>query len=113
MKVFFVGDHLFPLYLCLLDWDAREHAFGVSCLLVCLTPRSTESPGRHVVHSYPVQMGPSSRHRRNCTVSARGDFVSVSPDSLLGGGSGIELVLLFAIIFLYILFFFFNGDTFF
>ena len=83
---------------------ARLHAFGVSCLLVCLTPRSTESPGRHV-QSYPVQMGPSSRQRRNCTVSARGEFVSVSPDSLLGGGPGIELVLLFAIIFLYILFF--------
>ena len=49
-------------------------------------------------------MGPSSRHRRNCTVSARGDFVSVSPDSTLEGGPGIELVLLSAIIFLYVLF---------
>ena len=82
----------------------REAAcFWVILLLVCLTPRSTESPGRHV-HSYPVQMGPSSRHHRNCTVSARGDFVSVSPDSTLEGGPGIELVLLPAIIFLYVLF---------
>ena len=52
-------------------------------------------------------MGPSSRHRRNCTVSARGDFVSVSPDSTLEGGPGIELVLLSAIIFLYVLFYLF------
>ena len=89
-----------------LGWEgARLHAFGLSCLLVCLTPRSTESPGRHV-HSYPVQAGPSSRHRQNCTVSARGDFVSVTPDSTLEGGPGIELVLLSAIIFLYVLFFF-------
>ena len=71
-------------------------------------------------------MGPSSRHRRNCTVSARGDFVSVSPDSTLEGGPGIELVLLSAIIFLYVLFFYlfilfdflfnhysFKGDIFF
>ena len=50
-------------------------------------------------------MGPSSRHRRNCTFSAKGDFVSVSPDSTLEGGPGIELVLLSAIIFLYVLFF--------
>ena len=37
-------------------------------------------------------------------MSVRGDFVSVSPDSTLGGGPGIELVLLSAIIFLYVLF---------
>ena len=49
-------------------------------------------------------MGPPSRHRRNCTVSARGDFISVSPDYTLEGGPGIELVLLSAIIFLYVLF---------
>ena len=49
-------------------------------------------------------MGPSSRHRRNCTVSARGDFISVSPDSTLEVGPGIELIRLSAIIFLYVLF---------
>ena len=32
---------------------ARLHAFGLSCLLVCVTPRSTESLGRHV-RSDPV-----------------------------------------------------------
>ena len=52
-------------------------------------------------------MGSPSRHRRNCTVSARGDFVSVSPDSTLEGGPGIELVLLSAIIFLHVLFYLF------
>ena len=39
------------------------HDFKLFCLLVCLTPRSIASPGRHV-HSYPVHMGPSSRHGR-------------------------------------------------
>ena len=96
--------------------EERLHAFGLSCSLVCPTPRSIESPGRHV-HSYPLQMG-----RRpvvtveivNCTVSARGDFPSVSPDSTLGSGPGIDLVLLFTIIFLYVLllFFFLSRVTF-
>ena len=83
----------------------RLHAFGLSCLLVCLTPRSIESPWRYI-QSYAIQMGPSSRHRRNCTVSATADFVSVSPDSTLGVGPEIEVVLLFAIIFLDVFFFF-------
>ena len=38
-------------------------------------------------------MAPASRHRGNRTVSVRGD--SVSTDSTLGGGPGIELVLRF------------------
>ena len=95
---FLVWEHLFLLYLYLLDWGSRLHAFGLSCLLACLTPGSIESPGRHI-HSYPVQMGPSSRHRRNCVVSARGDLVLVSPDFTPGGRKpGIGLVQLFAIV---------------
>ena len=52
--------------------------------------RSIESLGRHV-HSYPVQMGPSIRHRRKGSISVRGDVVSRSHISFLaeiGPGSG-------------------------
>ena len=69
--------------------------FWVILLISFVLPRSPLSRWRGHVHSYSVQMGPSSLHRRNWTVSARADFVNVRPDSTLGGGPGIKLVLLF------------------
>ena len=68
--------------------DSEAACFRVILLISLSYPYSIESLERQV-HSYSVQMGPSSLHRRNWTVSARGDFVNVRPDSTLGGGPGI------------------------
>ena len=62
----------------------------VSLFGITFIPRSIKSPGKHV-QSYPVQMGPSSRHRRKGSISVRGDVVSSSHISFLaeiGPGSG-------------------------
>ena len=75
----------------------KPHALKLFCLLVFLIIRSIESPGRHV-HSYLLHIGPSCRHRQKCSVSARGDFASISPASC-GGRRGIELILQFSFIF--------------
>ena len=92
-----VGEHLFPLNLGLLDLGcegARLHAFGLSCLLVCLNPRSIEAT--HTLSRWDLPVVTAE-----IVVSARGDFVRVSPDYFLGDGPGSELVLMFAFVFLY------------
>ena len=50
-------------------------------LFVCLILHSIKPLERHF-HSYTVQMAPSSLQCRNCTDSARGDFVSCSYDCI-------------------------------